>query len=56
MAIETFTWSPRVSPTQTVSFRTRSAKFGDGYEQISGDGLNPRSQQWELNFVGTEEY
>ncbi|MEF4799969.1 phage tail protein [Escherichia coli] len=56
MAIETFTWSPRVSPTQTVSFRTRNAKFGDGYEQISGDGLNARSQQWELNFVGTEEY
>ncbi|WP_240327945.1 phage tail protein, partial [Klebsiella pneumoniae] len=45
-----------VNPTQTVSFRTRKAGFGDGYTQVSGDGLNPRSQEWELNFVGTEDY
>ncbi|HDX9500717.1 TPA: phage tail protein, partial [Bacillus thuringiensis] len=44
------------NPTQTVSFRTRKAGFGDGYTQVSGDGLNPRSQEWELNFVGTEDY
>ncbi|AUV95424.1 phage tail protein [Klebsiella michiganensis] len=56
MAIEIFTWSPRVNPTQTVNFRTRKAQFGDGYAQVSGDGLNTRSQEWELNFVGTEDY
>lgn len=56
MAIDKFTWSPRVNPTQSVSFRLRKAKFGDGYEQVSGDGLNPRSQTWDLNFVGTEAY
>jgi phage-related protein len=56
MALETFTWSPRVNPTQTVTFRKRKAQFGDGYEQVSGDGLNPRSQQWELNFVGAQTY
>lgn len=56
MAIEIFTWSPRVSPTQTVKFRTRKAEFGGGYTQVSGDGLNNRSQEWDLNFVGTEEY
>ena len=48
MAIEIFTWSPRVNPTQTVNFRTRKAQFGDGYTQVSGDGLNPRSQEWEF--------
>ena len=56
MAIEIFTWSPRVNPTQTVNFRTRKAQFGDGYVQVSGDGLNTRSQEWELSFVGTEDY
>ncbi|WPU24517.1 phage tail protein [Cedecea neteri] len=56
MPIETFSWSPRVNPSSTVTFRTRKAQFGDGYEQVSGDGLNPRSQQWDLNFVGSEEY
>ncbi|AOO56452.1 phage tail protein (plasmid) [Raoultella ornithinolytica] len=56
MAIEIFTWSPRINPTETVDFRVREAKFGDGYTQTSGDGLNNREQQWELSFVGTEEY
>lgn len=56
MAIETFTWSPRVNPTQTVTMRVRKAQFGDGYTQVAGDGINPRSQEWELNFIGTEAY
>lgn len=54
--METFTWSPRISPTQTVSMRVRKAQFGDGYQQVAGDGLNPRSQSWDLNFVGKESY
>lgn len=56
MTLETFTWSPRVNPTQTVSMRVRKAQFGDGYIQASGDGINTRSQEWDLNFVGTESY
>jgi phage-related protein len=56
MAIETFSWSPRVNPTQTVNFRVKKAQFGDGYDQVAGDGINPRSQEWELNFVGPEAY
>ncbi|NOK93697.1 phage tail protein, partial [Escherichia coli] len=56
MAIEIFTWSPRVNPQQTVNFRVRKAQFGDGYTQVSGDGINTRSQDWELSFVGTEDY
>lgn len=56
MAIEIFTWSPRVNPQQTVNFRVRKAQFGDGYAQVSGDGINTRSQDWELSFVGTEDY
>lgn len=56
MALETFSWCPRINPQQEVNFRTRKAKFGDGYEQVSGDGLNPRSQSWTLNFTGDEAY
>ncbi|MBL1759211.1 phage tail protein, partial [Klebsiella pneumoniae] len=56
MAIEIFTWSPRVNPQQTVNFRVRKAQFGDGYAQVCGDGINTRSQDWELSFVGTEDY
>ncbi|QZI72889.1 phage tail protein [Pseudomonas protegens] len=53
MAIETFTWCPKVDPVGTVSFRTRSAKFGDGYEQVARDGINNRSQSWPLTFIGS---
>lgn len=53
--IETFTWCPRVNTTEDITYKTRRAKFGDGYEQVSGDGLNPRSQKWTLEFTGGED-
>lgn len=52
MATETFTWRPDEEPTGTVTFRTKSAKFGDGYEQVAQDGINNRSQSWPLTFTG----
>lgn len=54
--IEVFTWSPRLNPQSDISFRLRKAKFGDGYEQVSGDGINARSQKWSLEFTGRGEY
>ena len=56
MALETFNWSPRVNPSQDVTMLTREAQFGDGYTQTSGDGINPRSQSWDLTFIGIESY
>lgn len=55
MAIETFTWCPRVNASADIKFRTRKAQFGDGYSQVAGDGLNPRGQEWALEFVGDEK-
>lgn len=56
MATEEFTWCPRINAEQEVTFRTRSAQFGDGYKQVSGDGINTRSQKWTLEFTGDEGY
>ena len=56
MAIETFTWYPRVNAEADVKHRVRKASFGDGYTQVAGDGINPRTQEWNLSFIGTEEY
>ncbi|MDD8160574.1 phage tail protein, partial [Escherichia coli] len=56
MAIETFTWCPRLNAEADINFRVRKAQFGDGYQQVSGDGINPRSQKWTLQFTGTETY
>lgn len=54
MAIGTFTWCPKVEAVGTVTFRNKSAKFGDGYEQRARDGINNRFESWPLTFVGTE--
>lgn len=56
MALETFTWSPRIGAVGTVDDRTRKAQFGDGYAQMVGDGLNSETQSWALSFTGREAY
>ncbi|NHN67448.1 phage tail protein [Pseudomonas fluorescens] len=50
--METFTWAPDKEPSGTVSFRRKSAKFGDGYEQVAEDGMNNKTQSWPLTFTG----
>lgn len=56
MAIETFTWSPRPNASSDTKLRNRKAQFGDGYIQVAGDGLNTKSQEWSLEFVGNSTY
>ncbi len=50
--MSTFTWSPAPGATESVEPRVSSAKFGDGYEQRVGDGINTRPRTWSLNFTG----
>ena len=54
MAIETFTWSPRVNPQGRTKFRVLSAQFGDGYRQTAADGINNKVASWPLQFSGSE--
>lgn len=54
MAVETFTWCPRIEPTSAPNYRVRSSKFGSGYEQVVGDGINNREDSWPLTFVVNE--
>ncbi|WP_035060615.1 phage tail protein [Andreprevotia chitinilytica] len=54
--IETFTWSPRLGPSGQIKLRVKSARFGDGYQQDVGDGLNNIEQSWPLAFTGDESY
>jgi phage-related protein len=51
MAVETFTWCPGIDAASAPEYRTRSSKFGDGYEQLVGDGINNRVDSWSLTFV-----
>lgn len=51
MAVETFIWCPGIESASSPEYRTRSSKFGDGYEQVAGDGINNRVDRWSLTFV-----
>lgn len=53
MAIETFSWVPKIESTGAVKFRVLKAQFGDGYAQTAPDGINNRSTSWPLSFTGT---
>jgi len=52
LALETFTWEPDGDPAAEVVLRAREAKLGDGYVQVAGDGLNPESDSWDVEFGG----
>jgi|SRR5690625_2658879 len=56
MAYQEFTWCPLIEPEGTHSFRTHSARFGDGYKQSVGDGINNESESWPVQFRGTKSY
>lgn len=56
MAIAIFTWCPRLSASAANKFSTRTAQFGDGYMQVSANGINPRSQEWSVEFTGDALY
>ncbi len=41
---------PSQSSSVTSKFRTVTAKFGDGYRQDAPDGINDRTDVWDLRF------
>ena len=47
----TFTWASQVDEQATITYRTRVAKFGDGYSQATADGLNNRISAWPVKFT-----
>lgn len=48
----TFTYSPGLDARRSIKPRVLSAKFGDGYEQRVGDGINTVQAVWSLSFPG----
>ncbi|MDR9930099.1 phage tail protein [Enterobacter hormaechei subsp. xiangfangensis] len=49
-----FTWRTQIQAGMEGAFslKTRSATFGDGYEQIAGEGINPEKQSWPVTLTG----
>ena len=48
--MSTFSYTPDNSAQVAVKPRVLTSKFGDGYEQRTGDGINIRPREWRLTF------
>lgn len=47
----TFTSPPDFNSSESSQPRVLEAKFGDGYSQRVGDGINIRPREWALSFT-----
>ncbi|MGG7750126.1 phage tail protein [Klebsiella aerogenes] len=54
MAIETFSWRIQAAsqPTLKSKDNIRKVQFGDGYAQVSGNGINDEALSYEFSFSG----
>ena len=55
MLIDTFQWQTQASPSGNFVHNVRSAQFGDGYKQVSSNGLNQAVQQDAQRLKQAEE-
>jgi phage-related protein len=46
----TFTWVPTYDATKTITPTVKVIKFGDGYEQRQGTGINRQPRKLALTF------
>jgi len=51
MATPIFTNQSDTDTTGEITFSVLRAKFGDGYEQVSANGINNKKQNWPLSFT-----
>lgn len=54
MATPTFTWVVNTSASPTIGYTVRTAQFGDGYAQDAGEGVNNKTESWEVTCVGSD--
>jgi phage-related protein len=47
----TFTYTPNYGAAAARAPRTKSVKYGDGYELRSTDGINMQPEMWDLQFT-----
>ena len=52
--VETFHWRPLATKSKSTSYRVRSTRFGDGYRQMAGDGINTQKESLMVTIAGDE--
>lgn len=51
MTTPTFIWGVAQGAAKELTPRVLSSKFGDGYEQRAGDGININQRKWSVSFI-----
>lgn len=54
MAIEQFKWRTERGSPPEITYRVRTAQFGDGYKQEAGDGPNNKEDSYPISFTGPQ--
>lgn len=52
MAIKTFNWRMDVGATLDTQYRVNRTQFGDGYAQLSSQGINNKIKRWSGTKTG----
>jgi phage-related protein len=48
------TYRVKVPVTKRITYRRRTVRFGDGYEQRSLDGINYARESYDVTFIGLD--
>ena len=54
MAIQTFNWRVESGVMSKVDYRVIETQFGDGYAQISADGINTKNESYGIRVHAKE--
>lgn len=55
MATEVFEFPVLANDTGTKEYIIRTAQYGDGYAQVSGEGINSSKRSWNISYAGKIE-
>lgn len=50
----TFSYNPSYSAKAVRAPKTKTARFGDGYEMRAEDGINTNPENWDLQFINRD--
>lgn len=53
--VKTFGWKVERGPTPTINRRTVVSQFGDGYKQVSTDGINTKDESYAITVHAYKE-
>lgn len=55
--MDEFKWRTQIqdSPSGEFKHRISEAAFGDGYKQVSEDGINSETQSWPYSYLGHKD-